>query len=112
MLLITLLIVIVIGPYALLTLGGVLLWRRHRTFATLLIALGCLTTLVSEVANFIIVGPSLVGFVSAFVGDINQLCTQTPVEQLVRYLGLLMAAVGLVWHAVTIQTIEPGNVVR
>ena len=75
--------------------GGTVPSRR------LLIALGCLTTLVSEVANFIIVGPSLVGFVSAFVADVNQLCTQTPVEQLVWYLGLLMAAVGLVWHALT-----------
>lgn len=54
--LVTLLIVIVIGPYALLTLGSVLLWRRHHTVATLLIALGCLTSLVSEAANFIIVG--------------------------------------------------------
>jgi len=69
-------------PYGLFALAAGLLWRRRRTFATLLMALGFVATLVGEVAGFHVhhhISPLLTHYATL--------------------VGLWAAAVAMVWHA-------------
>ena len=76
--------VAVVGPHALFALAGALLWTRRRTLATLLIALGFAAALVGEAAGILAhhhhVFPILTHYATL--------------------VGLWLAAVGMIWHAV------------
>jgi len=87
-------------PVVLFALGAVMLWRRRRSFATLLMAFGFVAMLLGEVASLVMshnveaavrANPSLI------------LAHQSHIVPLIaHYLllsGVWAAAVGLVWHA-------------
>jgi hypothetical protein len=91
-------------PAVLFALGGVLLWSRRRSFATLLIALGFAAMLVGEAAS-IFLGHEIQAAVRAHPDQDPSLAlvhNHHIVRLLAYYLplsGLWAAAVGLVWHA-------------
>jgi hypothetical protein len=76
------------GPFVLLTIAGIALWRRYRSLPSLLVAIGWAVSCV----NLIVRASPSVGYA---------LMTH-PEWGLVRYLGqigLWIAAVGFLWHA-------------
>jgi hypothetical protein len=95
-------ILVLVVPYAFLALAGVLLWKRHRSVATVIIAVGFVATFIGQAA-----GIHLSHEVSAAVltqQDASLVLTQHRriFPLLTRYAavcGLWAAAVGMVWHA-------------
>jgi hypothetical protein len=91
-------------PYAVLTTAGVLLWRRSRSIATFMVALGFAAALLGQVAGMFI---SLE--FSAAIAAQHAHQNGAPFELhyhvfpwLTHHVGLFgiwTAAVGLVWHA-------------
>src|ERR1700719_3583038 len=91
-------ILLFVVPYVVFTAAGVLLWKRSRSVATLLVALGFAAALLGQVAGFFVnvefsaamrnrgvVGLHLHGF-----------------PWLTHYVGIggiWAAALGLIWHA-------------
>jgi hypothetical protein len=88
-------------PYTILTTAGVLLWKRWRSFATFLVALGFAAALVGQVAGL---------FINLeFSAAMRTHPHGSPVDLhyhgfpwLTHHVGLFgiwAAAVGLLWHA-------------
>jgi hypothetical protein len=89
-------------PYALMTLGGVLLWKRSRSFATAMIGLGFLAALAGDAVGLggIIQLSNVLGAHPGSTYFIVEHFHMFPF--LIRYVGLVglwAAAVGLVWHS-------------
>jgi len=95
--------VVLVVPYALLALAGVLLWRRRRTFATLLMALGFAATFAGQVAGFHVsheVGAAVRSHQDASLVLAHHHYIFPMLTHYANLLELWAAAVGMVWHAV------------
>ena len=94
---------VVLGtPYALLTLAAALLWRRRRTFATLLSALGFGATLIGVLAGFFVSHEMTVVFRSHQDPSVVLTHHHHIFPLLTHYItisGFWAAAVGMLWHA-------------
>ena len=95
-------ILVLVAPYALLALAGLLLWKRQRSVATVMIALGFVATFIGQAAGLHreprsrCRGPRS----SRRVAGLAQHRRIFPL--LTHYAavgGLWAAAVGMVWHA-------------
>ena len=76
--------VVLVTPGLLMALGGILLWRRHHSVPTMLIAGGFTAALVVHIAGFF--------------HTIEAMPMLRTVLRLSALLGLWVAAVGLFWH--------------
>jgi hypothetical protein len=89
---------ILVVPYAVLTAAGVLLWRRTRTVATIMVAGGFAAALLGQLAGL---------FVSVKVDAVMRahrdatffLVQHHAIPHQVAMAGLWAAALGLLWHA-------------
>jgi hypothetical protein len=93
--------VVMVFPYGLFALAAVVLWRRRRTPATLLMALGFVATLVSEVTGFHVI--HVVGVAARSHEEASTVLAHSHIVPLLTHyatlLGLWTAAMGMVWHA-------------
>ena len=89
-------------PYLLLTLGGILLWKRHASPPTTMITVGFSAALVSELVG-LLQDFELQAAVSTYQGSTTFIVTHPHnVARLIHgagLLGLLAASLGLVWYA-------------
>jgi hypothetical protein len=86
-------------PYALFTIAGALLWRRTRSAATALVALGFALVLLDQVISVV----KYLEVTALLRGDSTDtlfIVQHHAVEQYIALVGLLVAAAGLVWHSV------------
>lgn len=90
-------------PVAALAVGGVLLWRRLRSVATLLVALGFAAALLGQVVD-LIASFELSSMMRAHPDSTFFIVYHHGFPLLAHYAGLVglwAAAAGLTWHAVT-----------
>ena len=86
--------------YAILVAAGSLLWKRGRTHAAMLIAVGFALALLFEIASLV----ERWEFVARLRGNSNDTFFIVEHHAYWRYLallGLCLAAVGLMWHAIS-----------
>src|SRR5579872_3567866 len=87
-----------VAAFALLTLAGAVLWRRTRTLATALIAIGFALVLAEQVST--LVGYLEFGAIlNGHSGDTLFVIQHHGLLRYVSILGLCAAALGLMWHA-------------
>ena len=84
-------------PYAVLTVAGVLLWKRSRSVAAFLVALGFAAALLGQVAGFFVNVELSAAMRNRGVVGLHL----HGLPWLAHYLGIggiWVAAVGLLWH--------------
>jgi len=84
--------------YAVLTTAGVLLWKRARSFATAMLAIGFAIVLLDQIillASYL----RMVATLHSHSGDTLFVIYHRANSLHVVLVGLWIAAVGLVWHA-------------
>jgi hypothetical protein len=95
-------ILVLVAPYAVLALAGVLLWKRHRSVATVMIAVGFVATFVGQAAG-IHLNSELSAAVRAQQDASLVLAQHRRIYPLLTHYaalcGLWTAAVGMLWHA-------------
>jgi hypothetical protein len=84
--------------YAVLTLAGVLLWRRARSFATAMVAIGFAIVLLDQVI-LLVSYSRMIASVRSHSGDTLYVIYHRANSLHVVLVGLSVAAVGLLWHA-------------
>ena len=87
------------AAYAGFTTAGALLWKRTRSLATALVAIGFALVLVDQIIS-LVEYIELNALVSGHYTDTLFIVQHHAVEQYVALVGLLVAAAGLLWHSV------------
>ena len=95
-------ILVLVAPYAFLALAGLLLWKRHRSVATVMIAVGFMATFIGQAAGIHV--SHEVGTAVRTHQDVSQVLAQHRrifplLTHYASVCGLWAAAVGMVWHA-------------
>jgi len=88
-------------PYAALAMGGVLLWRRVHSAATMMIALGFAAAFLGRFVELLSVA-ELNTIMQAHPDSTFFLVSHHAFPRLIRYVGLLglwTGSAGLIWHA-------------
>jgi hypothetical protein len=88
------------AAYVSFTTAGALLWKRTRSLATALVAIGFALVLVDQIIS-LVEYIELTALVSGHSTDTLFIVQHHAVEQYVALVGLLVAAAGLLWHSVT-----------
>jgi hypothetical protein len=89
---------ILVVPYAVLMVAGVLLWRRTHSVATLLVAGGFAAAALGQIAG-LFVSLRVDAIMRAHRDETFYLVQHHAVPQHVALVGLWAAAIGLLWHA-------------
>ena len=90
-------------PVTALAVGGALLWRRLRSLATLLVALGFTATLLGQVVE-LLTSIELSSMMRTYPDSTFFIAYHHGFPVLAHYVGLVglwTAAAGLIWHAAT-----------
>ena len=89
-------------PYAFFALAGLLLWKRHHSGATTLVALGFAAVLLSEVAGLVL-SFEYSSIVRAHADASFVIAHYHAAPRMIYFagiLGLWAASLGLIWHIV------------
>ena len=95
-------ILVLVAPYGLLALAGLLLWKQHRTVATIMIALGFVAAFIGQAAG-LHVSHEVDAAIRAHQDTSLVLAEHRRIFPLLTHYaavcGIWVAAVGTLWHA-------------